>query len=644
MIKSLKQLLKDVENASLKNFIKKQKRIIEDELGYSRRERVDEDFLFTVLSEGFINEEYRYYIQQTSEDLLDANARFYLKTVKNELEPEFTKKITDVESVVAEIKDFQWSSPSVLNNDVFTYLNKYKLSNQIDWFINAIKNYYEEYGKNDFVDQYIGSIEKLNDRDEIVNRLLNELSKKLNSDISKDSKMNFLLSFFSNESGALLCEMIKNRPVDDDYTKFLDVFFGKREPVLGYVLDYAETNASFKKKLLEINVEVKKVSDYVDSIQKKLVNNAMFLLSKENLDYIIARQTDIQPHFYYDYIRKNPRLKNKINGSEKACDFVDEFLVGDSECKFAPEGIVDFLFTTTIDDVEIERFVDKIEDEYVDLVYLPKFFRENTNYIVTLDSTIIHLLLSHNKIKVDFNNVLFVSASNIVDDIILLAKKQVSKDRGSIQLYFIDDFAKLNLGRFYSFLFKEKKVDNELFEEESNFLITNNVDIVDLATSVIEKNETIPDEKMHVFVRLIFGRHCPKKETNNAFCAIIKKEFDYFINNFGNIEHEYLGKKCWPLNLSILLKNENNILEDYHLSHIMGKISIEYFNEVVKELCDQIGIFDTSKIVDKLLDENCLNRWMTNFGKDKIVALVNSMKNFITEDFEIVLKNRINSL
>lgn len=640
---SLKEMLKSEFGESFKNLIKKKKNEIEKV--YSEKERVKDDFLFTMLSKGFINEEYRYYIERPSDDKdLDIWERFYINIVKDELRPEFTLKIKRTEYVVNQIKDYQWSSPSVLNNDIFTYLNQHYLLNQIDSFINAVKNYFEKYEKNDFIDQYVGSIEKISDRDEIINRLLNELSKKLNSDISKDSKINFLLSFFSNESGALLCEMIKNRPVDDDYTKFLDVFFEKRKLVLDYTLDYAEMDTSFKKKLLGMNIEVKKVSDYIDSTQKKLVDNAMFHLSRENLDYIIAQQTDIQPHFYYDYIRKNPRLKSKINGLDKVGDFVEEFLIGDKECKFGPEGIVDFLFNTSIDDIEVERFVDKIEDEYVDLVYLPNFFRENTNYIVTLDSTIIHLLLSHNKIKVDFNNVLFVSASNIVDDIILLAKKQVSKDRGSILLYFIDDFAKLNLGRFYSFLFKEKKVDNELFEEESNFLITNNVDIVGLAAFIIEDDKIISDEKMRIFVRLAFSRPFKNEKTDNTFCTIIKREFDYFINDFENIEHEYLGKKCWPLNLSILLKNENKILEDYHLNHIMGKISIEYFGEVVKEMCNQIGIFETSKIIDKLLDENCLNRWMTNFGKDKIVALVNSMKNFITEDFEIVLKNRINSL
>lgn len=633
MIKSLKQLLKDVENASLKNFIKKQKRIIEDELGYSRRERVDEDFLFTVLSEGFINEEYRYYIQQTSEDLLDANARFYLKTVKNELEPEFTKKITDVESVVAEIKDFQWSSPSVLNNDVFTYLNKYKLSNQIDWFINAIKNYYEEYGKKYFIDQYVASIEKRNDEKEIINCFLGELSKKLNSDISKEVKLDVLLSFFSDDSGSLFCEMIKNRFADDAFTRVLNDFFEKRKLVFDYTLDCAEQNVSLKQKLIKMNIEVEKIADYADSTQKKLIDNAMFRISKENLDYILACQSDIQPSFYYDYIRKNNKLKNKVN------DYVDEILLNDDRIYFSKEGIVDFLFTANINYDIAKLTVEKLEDYFVELKYLPKVYKGRLDGLMSDNINIVHLLAYRNKIKIDLNNVLYLSWSGLDEDMIKLAEQQILLDRASDFLIDIDEYAKMGLNSFYRILLLNIDVDVSLFKEESKLLIKNNIDIVELVAFFINEWPKIPINKMHKLIELTFTRPVLNNNSNKTFAVLIKKSFDYFC--------DYLGKNyekkshSWILNLSVLLKNEYNVLEEKHLNSIMNVIEWDVFARIVREWNEEIGIYNSAEIVKRLLSEKNMDARLMRFGETEALKFINSNKNYLDYSLEELLIRRV---
>ncbi len=645
MLKSLKEMLGGEESAELKQFIKNKKVTIEKELGYSRNECVEDDFLFTLLSNGYINEEYRYYIQKTTQKNFTIWERSYIDSVINEETPFFTAEINDAKSVIEEIDDYRWSDPSVLNNDIFTYLIQNNLYDRIGWFINAIKNYFEKYHKNDFVDQYVASIKDLGDRNKIVKSFLDELSKKLNSDISNDLKMNYLLSFFCNGSGALFCEMIENRPDDDYYIKILNDFFEKRKSVLDYTLDFAEKNASFKKKLLGMNIEVKKVSDYIDSTQKKIVDNAMFLLSRENLDYIIAQQTDIQPHFYYDYIRKNPRLKSKINGPDKVGDFVEEFLIGDNECKFGPEGIVDFLFTTSIDDVEIDRFADKIEDEYVDLTYLSKFYSDvsRLNFIIKLDSSLIHTLIQLNKIKIDFNNLVYISWSNIVDDVVLFAKKQIREQGNSLLKYGIDDLASLSLEHFYGFLLKEEKVDVALLEQESFFLINQAVDIGEFASLLLNDDKEISVDKKHIFIRLLFRRTFQNANSNNKFASIIKKEFEYFYDKFSEIR-KLCEKATWILNISILLKNENKVLEENYLDRIMKKMFVEDFEGVMKVLCDQIGYFETSKIAEKLLNIECLREWLEKYGKNSLVAFVKSVKNYMTEDFEIVLKNRINSL
>ena len=245
MIEAIKKLLTGENSELIKKIIKKQKEEIEKD--YYKNELINEDFLFTMLSKGYIDENYRYYIAKSYDDKFELYESFYINNVKDELEPEFTLEIEHYESVIKEIKDFQWTNPSVLNNDILTYLIQHKFINQLNWFINAILNYYEKYKKNDFIDKYIESINHQDDKSEIINTLLCALYRIIQSNISIETKRKYLLSFFSNNSGPLFCDLLNISTNDDDIIiKLLNSFFENRPSVLAYTLNIASKNDILK--------------------------------------------------------------------------------------------------------------------------------------------------------------------------------------------------------------------------------------------------------------------------------------------------------------------------------------------------------------------------------------------------------------
>lgn len=643
-IESIKKLLIDENSERIKKIIRDEKKNIEKR--YQESELIDEDFLFTMLAKGYIDEDYRYYIADSYDAKFSSDERFYINDVKDELTPEFTREIKQYESVLKEIQEHKWSNPSVLNNDVLTYLIRHKLSNRVSGFINAIQNYFEKYKKNDFVNQYFESINTCNDKDEIINYFVLELSRKLQSDASIETKNKILLSIFDDDSASLLSKLILEPSEKDvSFSKIMSNFFKIRKNILEYILVDSEEKSSLAKSLSRQNFEVENISDYNDSTQEKLIQNGLFKFSKENLDYILEKNNETPPYHYYDYIVANFKLKEKLDKPKQLNEFIENVLLASDKIAFSKSRIIDFLFTNSISDEVVEQVAQKIDDEFVDLTLLPHYFSDFNNavFIINLNSSLIHTLIQLNKIQIDFNNLLYISRSNIVDDIILFARKQISRQGEGWLKFGIDDLASLSLEHFYGFLLKEEKVDVALLEQESVFLIDQAVDIGEFATPLLNDDGKISVEKKHIFIRLLFRRTVQNANSNNKFVSLIRKEFEYFYNNFRDIRRR-CKKYTWMLNMSILLINENKILDIFHLNRIMEKMLMADFVDVIKILCERVGYIETSKIVEKLLNEHCLNEWMKGNDKDRIVAFVDSIKNNITEDLEEELRRRINSL
>ncbi len=647
MIRSLEQILNSDESETLKNLLKKKKKELEKD--YNKKEQIKDDFLFTMLSKGYINEEYRFYIESNDkvDTILNIWERLYLNIVKDELNPNFALKIKHDKLVAHEIRDYQWSSPSILNNNILTFLILHDLPNQVNWFINAILNYFEKYQQNDFVDQYVESINSLDNKNYILSYFLEKIYKKLLLDTSSDIKLKILLSVFSTYSGPLFCNfLINNFNSNDNFTKLLNNFFENRQSILQYTLDKAKVDVILDSVLSEINLEIEKLSIYSYSTQKLLIDNAMFQISKENLDYLMKQNAP--PHSYYDYIRNKSKLKKKIFNSKDIEKFVNEILLAKDKLYISKEGIVDLLFTTLIEDDIAEKVTAKLDNEFIDLTYVPKFCKDNTTSILALNTSLFHTLIEQNKIKVDFNNVLYLSSSCTAEDTILFAQKQINKQVQNISLYNIDTFAKNHfLSSFYSFLLTEQKVSLDLFEKESDFLILQGIDILELIDSSIKEEKNITILKIQKLIDLSFERiNYSSNISNKTFSLIIKNNFDYFYDNFEKIKSNSIIKRsklAWIVNLSVLLKNEFDILKEEHLNSVIKIINIDDFKSIIKEWSNNIGIYNTSKIVEKLFNKTCIETWLNNYGKKEITNFINSINIYLDYETEYKLIAILNS-
>ena len=629
MNESIKQILTGENSEKFKALIRIKKEEIEKK--YSDKEKVNEDLLFIMLSNGFINEDYRYYIESSYDALFSTWERYYLNIIKENHNPDFKIEINQPDLVLREIRDYQWSEPSVLNNDILTYLIINDLSQQLHWFINAIQNYSKDGENNNFIDQYIVSISNLDDKSSIIDKLITELSNKLSK---SESKLEILLAFFSDNSGLLFCDLLNKLNTEDSQHKWITDFFKKRKTIFENTLKKTEQDSNLKNKLLGFNLEVIDLSVYDNLIQDILIKNGMFQLSKSNLDIALSNQNELPPHYYYDYIRKNPKIRNKISkDAKKTTQFAENVLLTEAEILFSPIGVIDFIFTTPrLNDIVL-LIAEKIQDEIIDLAYLPKFYpsKDSTDSVLSLYSDLIHELIQRNKIKVDFNNLLYVFQCKNIEDTILFANKQIQKFGDSILRFPIDSLGKdFYLKDFYNFLLTEEKVSVELFEKESDFLIKNYVDIFELISSEILENKNIPILKMEKLTELAFRRVYRNKDYDKILYTIVRDNISYFTKNIGSITRN--APPIWSSNLLILLRNENRILDEEQIDSIMDAISLEDFSIAIKEWSNSIGIYKSSEVVKRLLTENRIKKWLNRYNVEKIQRFIDRIEFYLDDD------------
>lgn len=322
MLDSLKEMLKPSNDSGreLQNNIKKEKERVEKELKYSEHDKVNIDFLLTMLGNGFIDEDYRYFISKRYGGKLDLFDNFYLNILKCDLSPDYKEEISHLDRVVDEIHDYQWSHPSVLNNNILTYLFENNMSEQIDGFINAIQNHFVENEKDDFVKQYVDSFP--NQNNPIIDNLLGKISEKSS-----------YAPFFNENSEPLFCRMLCNLSLNKVPERRIPLlnFLRTRKNFAEFIFETAKKNDSLKNKLQKLDIEVESIVNYKDSVRTFIVDESLYKITKKNLDYVFASFGDRKPYSYFDYIRENVFLRKKIIDSNEINVFVKNILLGEKK-------------------------------------------------------------------------------------------------------------------------------------------------------------------------------------------------------------------------------------------------------------------------------------------------------------------------
>ena len=141
---SLKNLILD--NQLIIDVIRKEKKRIEE--NYDDCDKVKEEFLLTMLSKGYIDENYSDFLSVSYEDQFTNDEYTYIQNLRDESEPDFNLKIEHLHSVERKILPYKWTNSSVLNNDILTDILNNNQTEKIEQFITAIINYCNQYKKN----------------------------------------------------------------------------------------------------------------------------------------------------------------------------------------------------------------------------------------------------------------------------------------------------------------------------------------------------------------------------------------------------------------------------------------------------------------------------------------------------------------
>lgn len=153
-MQSVKELILD--NQLFIDVIRNKKSNIEKD--YNDCDKVKEEFLLTMLSRGYIDENYSDFLSESYEGQFTNDEFAYIHNLREECEPNLKLKIEHFHSVERKILPYKWTNASVLNNDILSNALRNKQAEKIKKIIKAIVNYSNLYKKNDFLEQYVNSI------------------------------------------------------------------------------------------------------------------------------------------------------------------------------------------------------------------------------------------------------------------------------------------------------------------------------------------------------------------------------------------------------------------------------------------------------------------------------------------------------
>ena len=637
---SLKNLILD--NQLIIDVIRKEKKRIEE--NYDDCDKVKEEFLLTMLSKGYIDENYSDFLSVSYEDQFTNDEYTYIQNLRDESEPDFNLKIEHLHSVERKILPYKWTNSSVLNNDILTDILNNNQTEKIEQFITAIINYCNQYKKNNFLEQYIQFINNEKKKDLFIDELLEKISKKIDSNS---------LSIFNEKTESLFCRMIDKNIDDstiDSCSKIIGSYLENNTKILKELLKNANQDFSLKKKIKNIIPIIKNLSDFNDEpeVQKVLIDEAMFQISKENLDLILAQINGSQYNFGYEYFIQNNDIWEKITHPNTINSFIEKILLNGDKLNFYQYGIVDILFNEKVKLENVSKIIDKIENESIELEALPVYFKFDSVKPPESWANIVNNLLNQNKLDLNFNNILYVFKlypKGLIQFVQKVFHKiEVLIKAKSLKLGKTDDYAIGHyLHNFFDTILVFSNIDDDLFEKIVYIMIYHHIKIIEFTTDSLDHLGQIPTTKAQILTKLIFKNSIFNNDSINDFLRIIVQGFGDLHQNFNKIKDKCINdwncKQAWILLLSILLKDD--IQKNDFIDSIMKSLPLDDFGDVIKVWLEKDGQQDATNYVRNLVNLNILDVWIKNFGRSKVLEFFDNYKESLDSHFIKEITNKI---
>lgn len=286
------KLLKDYfDKQKRKSIIEKMEALGEElfqKYGYRKDDKVDADFLFDMLSKGYIDESYPLYIAEVYEGALSVNGLRFLNAVNSGENIGFDYKLKqrDCEQLCDRIT--AWDSVGVLNNDFARYIVERENLRET-YFPMVLTQIYEndKIEKSEkFFDQFWNN-SKFDANREIG--IFEQIGKK----VHLLKPLDFLNVFFNNHNVVRFKQFFdyfsKSDSTDKDYLKTL--FEDDKDFYSKFIICFEDELESINATLKQIEIQVDLTKDIVQQLPVELLLKfTEFPVTKENYDLLLLKE------------------------------------------------------------------------------------------------------------------------------------------------------------------------------------------------------------------------------------------------------------------------------------------------------------------------------------------------------------------
>jgi hypothetical protein len=587
---------------------KKLKDLIEDSNDVFGDEFNDKGLLIFLITNGYIDETYNYYISHFYEESITKEDRDFILSIRERRAKDYSFKLEKIDETIKQIHDYEYSRKEVLNYSLVEYLlekNNIKILNPIIKQINEKKDL-------EFIKGYIDLEYKNIDKfiDFIVEKCIwfwDEIDKSSFTIEKKENYLKLILKYGKIEN-------IKKSNIDliSEYISNIDNFIKFRENI---------DMKKIKDILLILQPRFKKVSQIKD-------NSSLFEFSYNNNLYEIS----------FEMIEGILKMFNKNEFNLEDLDKKNLTIIKNSTCKNLIDNIEEHI------EIYIENVLLNIgnicekEDILVDIYNEPKINDELKLLIIQKQKTIIFKLseiyeiklceglLENNLVKAEWLNVInFYDRKKLLD---------------------------INLVEFLNIIENAIELSHTCINETHKLIKLGNEKVEELLQSLVECNQLNLESYKYILDSngFIYSNLNIKNLEDDKIEILIKK---------GNLKltpfiFDEIRNKSQKLLVFFILKNIKEFIEYFddfllNTSDLNLLLESELLPDYKKEIVEKIDIenIDSKKIADlmyKYLDKSKIREYKFIYNMIKYVSSLENCINLIIQQNDNLSDDEIREL
>lgn len=536
--KSIKKTLTIYNNINSRAKFKTKIEILNSHLGYNETDRVDDKILWTLLINGYIENDYEMFIKKHNEAILNYPEQKFLLNVKNDIpaSQNLSLRQDNLELISEQILNHQWNSLGILNNTFIDFIllnTKSSINAKAPQIIEAMYNF-DLFRKSfdSFIPQYVNHC--------ISNRIsvfpLLEAAEKVFSDTHSSSL--FLNIFFLNLDTYIFFFFIDNHNLNETNPSNTTA-----------INEFLDSNISFKNELF------RRMSNKFDSLIKALEKNKVKIHLTKEICHDLITTNYLSADIYYLFKENIDLILTYYNQSTDYSNYTSRCLNIDGLNKIIQKKSFSYFINILF----------KFERNYEDYSVLKKLFENvfRSKYRFN-DSEIINFFKTlplQWESAILYNH--FFSFNKFVSDTIsfILKKSDLNPNiSNSLQK------DKVCIKEFVRAVIKESNYSNDILDQKFLPFWENYTPILGCYNDEIDEIKDLSTERNHLLQ--LYGISHERDNLGQVMLQLLIKDPDFFENKYP--EEEFAKEN--ELQLMILESEDNNL--DNLKKHFFKEIAI----------------------------------------------------------------------